>query len=156
MRRSDREVSDRRWQEQVLHDAKIVEIGMIDLEGKPYVVPMNFGYKDGVIYLHGALEGKKKDCLKANPNVCFQVCITGDVIAKPGGTSFTTEYRSVTRFGTVTDITDLDEKNRALEVLVHHYNYPYIPIDESRKVWVARLDIESMTGKANPVPDPMP
>mgnify|MGYP000940647980 FL=1 len=155
MRRTDREVSDRKWQEQVLHDATVLELGMVDLEGKAYVVPMSFGYKDGTIYLHGAFEGKKKDCLAANPAVCFQVCITGKVIAKPGGTSFTGEYRSVTGFGTVTDITDLDGKNKALEVVVNHYHFPYIPIDESRKVWVARLDIEHMTGKANPPPELM-
>ena len=153
MRRTDREVTDRKWQERVLHDARILELGMIDTEGKPYVVPLGFGYQNEMIYLHGALEGKKNDSLAANPYVCFQVCVPGDAIAKPGGKSFTMEYRSVTGFGKVTTLFDLDEKNEALAVLMRHYDFPHTPVDESRKVWVARLDIESMTGKANPAPD---
>lgn len=152
MRRTDREVTDRKWQEQVLHDAQVLELGMVDAEGKPYVVPLGFGYEDGAIYLHGALEGKKNDCLMANPYVCFQVCVLGDAIAKPGGKSFTMEYRSVTGFGRVTKLSDLAEKNAALDVLMRHYNFPHTDVDESRSVWVARLDIESMTGKANPAP----
>ena len=27
-------------------------VGITDLEGNPYVVPMNFAYRDGIIYLH--------------------------------------------------------------------------------------------------------
>lgn len=153
MRRTDREVTDRKWQEQVLHDARVLELGMIDPEGRPYVAPLGFGYEDGTIYLHGAPEGRKNDSLAANPYVCFQVCIPGDAVASPGGKSFTMEYRSVTGFGKVTALTGLEEKNRALEILMRHYDFPHTPVDESRKVWVARLDIESMTGKANPAPD---
>ena len=153
MRRTDREVTDRKWQEQVLQDAPMLELGMIDTEGNPYVVPLSFGYADGTIYLHGALEGKKNDSLATNPRVCFQVCIPGDATAKPGGKSFTMAYRSVTGFGKVTTLTDLGEKNAALEVLLRHYDFPPTPVDESRKIWVARLDIESMTGKTNPAPD---
>jgi nitroimidazol reductase NimA-like FMN-containing flavoprotein (pyridoxamine 5'-phosphate oxidase superfamily) len=153
MRRTDREVTDRRWQEQVLNEAPVLELGMVDQEGKPYVVPIGFGYEDGMIYLHGALEGKKNDALAANPNVCFQVCIPGEAVAKPGGKSFTMEYRSVTGYGRVENLTDLDEKNKALEVLMRHYNFVHAPVDESQKLWVARIAIESMTGKANPPPE---
>jgi uncharacterized protein len=34
---------------------------------------MNFGYKDDILYLHSAPEGKKIDVLKRNPWVCFEV-----------------------------------------------------------------------------------
>ncbi len=31
--------------------------GMSDENGIPYVLPMNFGYEEGIIYLHSAQEG---------------------------------------------------------------------------------------------------
>lgn len=34
--------------------AMFASVGMADTDGTPYVLPMNFGYKDGVIYLHSA------------------------------------------------------------------------------------------------------
>ena len=48
---------------------------------------------------------------------------------------------------------DLDEKNRALEVLMRQYKFPHTPVDAARKIWVARLDIDRMTGKSNPPPE---
>lgn len=156
MKRKDREVTDRRWQEQVLHDAQVLELGMVDPEGKPYVVPLGFGYEDGAIYLHGAPVGMKNDILAANPNVCFQVYIAGETVAydKPDGSrSFTMRYRSVTGFGRVKTLDDLDEKNRALEILMRQYKFPHTPVDAARKIWVARLDIDRMTGKSNPPPE---
>lgn len=40
--------------------------------GKPYVIPMAFAYKNGVLYGQ-TNEGKKTDALRRNPAVCFQV-----------------------------------------------------------------------------------
>ena len=33
-------------------------LGLVDKEGKPYVVPMNFAWEDGHVYLHS---GREKD-----------------------------------------------------------------------------------------------
>ena len=76
MRRKDREVTDIRQIESIIEKAKVVHIGMID-GGAPYVVPMQYGYvfTDGALtlYLHGAKEGRKIDCIKKNPNVCIEL-----------------------------------------------------------------------------------
>ena len=44
---------------------------------RPYVVPMNFGFDlwDGVLelYCHSALEGRKIEILRRNPEVCFEM-----------------------------------------------------------------------------------
>lgn len=45
-------------------------VGIVDMEGNPYVVPMNFGYEDGIIYLHSGPEGSKVEMLEHN-NVCI-------------------------------------------------------------------------------------
>lgn len=149
MRRKDRLVTDRSWMERVLRDAEVVEIGMADKDGWPYVVPMGFGYEDGVLYLHGAPSGKKIDLLAENPKVCFQIYLDNEVERSDIGSDFDVKYRSLTGYGTATTLTDLKEKDRALSVLMKHYDGPHEPLreDNHTRVWVARIDIESMTGK---------
>jgi nitroimidazol reductase NimA-like FMN-containing flavoprotein (pyridoxamine 5'-phosphate oxidase superfamily) len=39
--------------------SEVCYVGMVDDSGMPYVLPMNFGLKDGFIYLHSARSGKK-------------------------------------------------------------------------------------------------
>ncbi|MDL2237965.1 pyridoxamine 5'-phosphate oxidase family protein [Christensenellaceae bacterium OttesenSCG-928-K19] len=45
--------------------------------GKPYVIPMNFGYEvqgDSILfYLHSGKKGRKLDALLENPHVCVQL-----------------------------------------------------------------------------------
>lgn len=46
-------------------------------QGKPYIVPMNYGYilEDDkiVFYCHGALEGRKLDIIRNNSDCCVQI-----------------------------------------------------------------------------------
>ena len=49
-------------------------VGMADTDGTPYVIPMNFGYEDNVIYLHSAPEGRSISILERNPKVCLTFC----------------------------------------------------------------------------------
>jgi len=151
MRRKDREVTDRGWMEDVLRRAQVVTIGMVDEDGKPYLVPFGFGYEDGVIYLHGAAEGRKNDILARNPDVCFQAYVDAELLRAEVGANFSMHYKSVTGFGRLTTITDRAGKDRALAILMRHYDGPHTPLGENHAhLWVARIDIESMTGKSNP------
>lgn len=72
MRRYDKAIKDQDLIENILKDAKICRIALID-EGMPYIVPMNYGYKDRRIYLHSAHEGRKIDILKKSNQVCFEI-----------------------------------------------------------------------------------
>jgi nitroimidazol reductase NimA-like FMN-containing flavoprotein (pyridoxamine 5'-phosphate oxidase superfamily) len=154
MRRVDKEVTDRAWMEDVLMRADSLVLGMVDEAGKPYLVPLNFGYEDGAIYVHGAAVGKKVDALKANPYVCFQVYVGAEVVrCETDWSEFSMNYNSVTGFGTVTHLEGREVKNAALAILMKHYNGPTGDLGERHKhVWVARIDIESMTGKRSPAP----
>ena len=55
--------------EKVIHDSDVCYVGMVD-GNEPYVIPMNFGYKDNVIYFHSAPKGRKIDLLEKNNRVC--------------------------------------------------------------------------------------
>ncbi len=153
MRRREREITDRAWIEGVLQRGRMIHIGLAGEDGWPYVVPMGYGYEDGVIYLHGAPEGKKNDMMAANPKACFQIALDVELLRAETGSSFSMKYRSVTGYGYLRTLTALEEKNRALKILMDHYEGPHADLtDNSAKVWVARLDIESMTGKCGNYP----
>ena len=76
MRRKDREIFGRDQIEPILQESKVCRIAMI-ADGKPYVIPMNFGYTwddtDLTLYFHSGLKGKKIDALKADPHICFEM-----------------------------------------------------------------------------------
>jgi nitroimidazol reductase NimA-like FMN-containing flavoprotein (pyridoxamine 5'-phosphate oxidase superfamily) len=96
---------------------------MTDLDNMPYVLPFNFGYGDGVIYLHSAGTGKKMEILRKNPQVCVafstdhKLKFTNDHVA----CSYSMRFRSVLAFGKVVFIEDPDEKKEALNIIMKHY-----------------------------------
>ncbi|GHT00544.1 nitroimidazole resistance protein [Synergistales bacterium] len=149
MRRKDKEVTDVKWMEDVLRQANFLHLGLSGDDGWPYVVPVCYGYKDMTLYFHGALEGMKRDILLANQRACFQVTVDAEVIRSDTAQSFSMYFKSVTGFGFVKTLEDIDEKTDALNILMDQYSGPHVNLRELKMpVWVARLDIESMTGKA--------
>ena len=158
VRRKEKEVTDRTWMEDILKRGRFMHLAMAGADGWPYVVPIGYGYGGGAIYMHGAPEGRKNDILAANPRVCFQVTLDAEVQPSDVGANFTMKYRSVTGFGVVHALTDPRERNAALKILMEHYGYGGHHADlpdtaeAHKKLWVARLDIESMTGKKSVYP----
>ena len=43
--------TDKELIEETIKKCDICYVGLADTDGTPYVLPMNFGYRDGVIYL---------------------------------------------------------------------------------------------------------
>jgi nitroimidazol reductase NimA-like FMN-containing flavoprotein (pyridoxamine 5'-phosphate oxidase superfamily) len=124
---------------------------MVDQENMPYIVPLNFGVKDEVIYLHSSGTGKKIDILKQNKNICIafstdhQLRFQHETVA----CSYGMKYRSVLVYGHIEFIEDGDEKIKAMNVVMLKYtgkefsfNAPAI-----REVCVYRVVITDMTGK---------
>jgi nitroimidazol reductase NimA-like FMN-containing flavoprotein (pyridoxamine 5'-phosphate oxidase superfamily) len=150
MRRHEREITDRAEMETVLARATVVHLAMVD-DGRPYLVPLNFGYADGCLYLHGAKEGRKIAVLRRSPAVCFNLFTDEAIVpgAAPAGCNFTSRYRSVTGTGRVEFLENDDAKRHGLDVIMAHYAsgpFTYRP-DVFARTCVFRIVIESMTGK---------
>ena len=64
-------IEDKQRIESIILHCDACFVGITDLEGNPYVVPMNFGYENGIIYLHSGPEGSKLEMLEHNNNVCI-------------------------------------------------------------------------------------
>jgi nitroimidazol reductase NimA-like FMN-containing flavoprotein (pyridoxamine 5'-phosphate oxidase superfamily) len=97
---------------------------MVDPDGMPYVLPFNFGYDDGVIYLHSSQHGKKIDILKKNNHVsvAFSTDLELRFQSEDVACSYTMKYRSVLASGKVEFIEDPEQKVQALNIIMKQYS----------------------------------
>jgi nitroimidazol reductase NimA-like FMN-containing flavoprotein (pyridoxamine 5'-phosphate oxidase superfamily) len=148
MRQGDREIIDPEELERVILSAEVCRLGMVDGD-EPYVVPMNFGYRPGVLYFHSAREGRKLEVLRRNPRVCFE--LETDVRLVPGekACQWTSHFRSVIGWGKASVITDERGVEEGLQALMDHYSPGRHEFDPGPLglTAVIRLDVERMSGK---------
>lgn len=125
MRRSDREVTEIEEIIGIVEKCDVCRVAMSD-DGKPYIVPMNFGY-DYVggrltLYFHCAKTGKKLDIIKENPYVCFEMDCShslidgGDTACKYG-----MAFESVIGTGNIYMCAGREEKRKGLAALMGKY-----------------------------------
>ena len=147
MRRGDRALTE----EQAVQLLEEGQYGILSLTGETgyaYGVPLNYAYRDGHIYFHGAREGNKLDHIAFNNKVSF--CVVGKTSPLPE--KFSYRYESIIVFGRASEVSG-QEKRDALLALVEKYSsdfmekgLAYIKKDEG-KTMVIRIDIDHMTGK---------
>ena len=146
--------------EKILSTAKVLHLGMA-VNNEPYVVPMNYGYTEEegklVLYLHSALKGKKLDMMGSNPNVffaleCDRIPFEGKLPCQYG-----LVYSSVMGRGKARIVEDVEEKMKALSILMKTqtgkdftFNAQLVSI-----VAVIRIDVEEYTAKHRPLPEAM-
>jgi len=127
-------------------------LGMIDAEGKPYVLPMNFGISDGVLYMHGAQHGKKIRALDQNPSVCVNFS-TDHLLRYQNeevACSWSMKYRSVLVYGSAEFISSDEDKISALNIIMAQYSgkdFKFNP-PSIREVKVWKIRIQKMEGRA--------
>jgi len=127
-------------------------MAMVDTEGSPYVVPMNFGFSKGVVYLHGARHGKKINSLTKNPSVCINFS-TDHLLRYQNeevACSWSMKYRSVMVYGKAEFINSLEDKIAALHIIMSQYSdkaFTFNP-PSIREVNVWKIRIEKIEGRA--------
>ena len=126
-------------------------VSMVDQHNMPYIVPLNFGLKDGVIYLHSSKKGKKMDTLLQNNNVCIAFSTDHQLRFQNEEVpcSYGMRYRSVLVYGQIEFIEEAEQKIEAMNIVMRKYtgrefsyNAPAI-----REVSVYKVNISMMTGK---------
>ena len=148
MRRKEKEITDLKEIEKILQESTVCRLAMVD-EDKPYMVPLNFGYRDGYLFFHSAKEGRKIDVIQKNPNVCFEVDQLIKFKKAKTACEWGVEYKSVIGSGRAQLLDKLDEKIVALNVIMSHYSdrtFDY-PDEALEKTLVIKVQIERMTGK---------
>ena len=156
VRRYDKEIKNPEGIRAILQKGLVCHVSMVD-EGKPYMVAMNYGFRDNTIYLHAALEGRKIDILRSNPDVCFLVYTGNRLTTGPDACGdWTMKYRSVTGFGKATLIEKDDAKIPAMQIIMDQYTtkgpFEFSP-ERVTQTMVIRIDIDEMTGKISGYPN---
>jgi len=148
MIRKDREITSRAEMESIINKAFVCRLGMADENG-PYIVPLSFGYKEGSLYFHCAIKGRKLDILKKNKRVCFEIDTDHEIVESDKACKWGMKYKSVIGMGNASFIEDMDLKKKALDIIMRHYSGRSFEFEEKEvnRVVIFKIEIESMTGK---------
>ncbi len=116
-----------------------------------YGVPLNYVWDRGdYIYIHGATQGHKLDCIEHSPEISF--CIVGDV--KVLTNIFTTSYESIIVRGEIERVTCHVERVQAIRLLLEKYAPDHVDegMKYSKKLYdrteVMRINIQAISGKS--------
>ncbi len=100
-----------------LQKGKMCRLAMVD-EGKPYLVPLSYGYADEALYFHSAHRGRKITILRQNPHVWFEITMDTAVNSASKPCDWGINFTSVMGDGEVQWIESEDEKVAALSVIM--------------------------------------
>jgi uncharacterized protein len=144
-------VTNKSEMESIIRKCQTCCISMVDTEGKPYVIPMNFGYKDDFIYFHGSPKGKKADVLRNNPNVCVMFSTDHQLryVNEEVACSWSMRYRSVIAYGKAEFVADLKEKVDCLNIIMSNYTDRKFEYNDPsvREVMVFKVKIDKIEGR---------
>ncbi len=151
IRRKEQEIKEYYELAEILSRAKYITIAMCSND-EPYLVSLSHGFdpEKKIIYFHSAQEGKKTAILKANPVVWGQALRDhGYVVGKCDHLYSTVHFR-----GTVTFINDIDEKRKALLIMISQLETDPQRVMKKQitqkslvRVNIGRIDITHMSGK---------
>jgi uncharacterized protein len=141
-----------------LNSQPVGRVTSIDSRGYPQVIPMNFVWVDGAVYMHSHPAGEKMDNILRNPLVGFEVdqhiCFLPSYYFHPTDASQAdTLYISVVIKGKASIMYDSIEKTRALNALMEKYQKEggYEPLSPDmpvvREVAVIKVLPDEMRGK---------
>lgn len=144
-------ITDQKEIDEIISRCEVCYVSMVDENNLPYVLPFNFGYKEGVIFLHSSKKGLKIDILRKNPSVCIAFSTDHKLRhqSEQVACSYSMKYRSVLAYGKVEFIDDIDQKVEFLNTFMTHYsdrdfqyNAPAL-----REVCTYKVKVEKFTAK---------
>ena len=158
MTKRERQITDEKQILDILDTAKILHLGLA-VDNEPYVVPMNYGYtmEDGklVLYLHSAVRGKKLDMIRENPRVFFEMDC--DLVPFEGKVpcQYGLAYSSLMGRGTARIVEDVEEKKKAMSILMKTQTEKDFLFEDRLVsiVAVIRIDVLEYTAKHRPLPE---
>lgn len=136
----------------IIQQCKICFVGITELDGTPYVIPMNFGYHNDDIILHSGPHGKHLQLLANNNRVCVTFCNEGKLVYQHPDVacSYSMTSKSVLCKGSVSFVDDIEEKELLMNALMKNYtNRPFKyskPALINVKIW--RVSVDEITAKA--------
>ena len=111
------EINSRKEIEDILKQTEVCRLGLQD-GGMPYIIPMNFGFKDNNLYFHSAAKGHKIDLLKKDSRISFQCESEASRIKDEESGKWRMSTHSVMAEGRASFIESLEEKRAAMQLIM--------------------------------------
>jgi nitroimidazol reductase NimA-like FMN-containing flavoprotein (pyridoxamine 5'-phosphate oxidase superfamily) len=115
----DRARYDRDTLESILDEGLVCHVGFVD-GGQPFVVPSAYARRGDRLVIHGSAASRMIRALAAGAPACVTVTLLDGLVLARSGFHHSMNYRSVVVLGAATEITDPEEKRRALDAIVEH------------------------------------
>ena len=144
-------IEDQKEIENVIRECRTCFLGLSDKNNQPYVIPMNFGYKDNTIYLHSGQFGRKWEIMKENPKACITFTL-GDELAYQDehvACSWRVKSKSVIAEGKIEFVEDYNEKEAILHILMTQYSNKKFKfnIPAVKNVGIFKMKIDTLKAK---------
>ena len=158
MTKRERQITDEAQIRNILDTGKVLHLGLA-VDNEPYVVPMNYGYtyenEKLVLFLHSAHRGKKLDMIQANPKVFFEIDCDHMPFEGKLPCQYGMVYSSIMGRGVATIVEDVEEKKRAMTILMKTQSGKDFEFNDRlvSMVAVIRIDVQEYTAKHRPVPE---
>jgi len=104
----------------ILDEALICHVGFVSEQGYPVVIPTIHARAQNTLYLHGSPASRMLRAVKDGADVCVTVTLVDGLVLARAVFHHSMNYRSAVVFGNPREVTDPEEKMRALEVITDH------------------------------------
>lgn len=118
-RLAKRGVYDRETVYQILDEALLCHAGFV-VDGSPVVIPTIHWRHEDTLYVHGSAASRMLRSLRDGVEACVTVTLLDGLVIARSAFHHSMNYRSAVIFGTAREVTDREEKLRALDSLVEH------------------------------------
>ena len=131
--------------DQVLAEAPVAHLGVVDVDGNPYVTPLSYVYTGDTIAFR-TKEGRRIEALRANPRVCVEVM---EYEPESG------DWRSVVAFGNAEIVDDDIAAGAFIAQLLHKYDQTFeglfgLPDRAGLAIaYVVRIVLDDVSGRSS-------
>jgi uncharacterized protein len=120
-RYAHRAVYDRAAVNAILDEGLVCHVGLQTDRGFPVVIPLAYGRDGDIVYLHGSAASRLfRGARGPDIEICMTVTFVDGLVVARSTYNTDINYRSVVIIGQATEVTDLDEKRRGLDLMVDH------------------------------------
>jgi hypothetical protein len=116
----DRGRYDRATVDEILDEAYLCHLGLVDPDGRPFVIPTIHARDGDVVYVHGSPASRALRAGTRGIDCCLAVTLLDGLVLARSTFHHSMNYRSAILYGCAERVDDADEKLAALDVIVEH------------------------------------
>jgi nitroimidazol reductase NimA-like FMN-containing flavoprotein (pyridoxamine 5'-phosphate oxidase superfamily) len=118
-RHPERGAYDRETIDAILDEALICHLGFV-ADDRPFVIPTIHARDGDMLYIHGSPGSRMLRAAKNGVDICVTVTILDGLVLARSVYNHSMNYRSAVVLGRACELTDRDEKLRAMQRVVEH------------------------------------